>query len=170
MVIEEIHMLIDNFPLSSDTPQMRRVVNRQINAQWDYLRWFLAIHYKFNKKDKTNFWRECHSHVDISGVEEMIALYKEGGLLTNRRSVTQRMISATLAKEDRTFGLQGIDAMLLAQGILPRTFVKTEFSQATYRRNLEAWHDLVRRALPQKDALEVLDRCPYLFPDSHVGS
>ena len=55
MVIEETHILIDNFPLSSDTPQMRRVVNRQINAQWDYLRWFLAIHYKFNKKTRQDF-------------------------------------------------------------------------------------------------------------------
>ncbi len=128
------------------------------------------MHYKFNKKSETEFWRECHNHVDISGLEDLIALYKEGGLLTNRRSATQSMIADTLAKEDRTFGLQGIDAMLLAQGVLPKTFVKTEFSQATYRRNLEAWHDLVHRALPQKDALEVLDRCPYLFPDSQIGS
>ena len=100
----------------------------------------------------------------------MIALYKEGGLLTNRGSATRSAISDTLAKEDRTFGLQGLDAILLAQGVLPKTFVKTEFSQATYRRNLAAWHDLLHEALPQKDALEILGRRPDLFPDHQAGS
>ena len=170
MAIEEVHTLIDNFSLSRDTPQMRKVVNRRINAQWDYLRWFLAVHYKFNRKIETDFWRECHSHVDVSGLEDMIALYKEGGLLTNRGSATRSAISDTLAKEDRTFGLQGLDAILLAQGVLPKTFVKTEFSQATYRRNLAAWHDLLHEALPQKDALEILGRRPDLFPDHQAGS
>src|SRR5439155_447296 len=36
-----------------------RETNDRIGAHWDFPRWFLAIHYKFNRKLDTEFWRSC---------------------------------------------------------------------------------------------------------------
>ena len=37
-------------------------VNRRIAAHWDYLRWFLALHYRFNGRLDTPFWQHCRQH------------------------------------------------------------------------------------------------------------
>jgi tryptophan halogenase len=46
---------------------------------WDNIRGFLAVHYRFNRRLDTPFWRECHEHVDLAGAAELVEHYRENG-------------------------------------------------------------------------------------------
>ena len=46
---------------------------------WDNIRHFLAIHYKFNTRLDTPFWRACRADADLAGAEDIVEFYEENG-------------------------------------------------------------------------------------------
>ncbi|MBB5353769.1 tryptophan halogenase [Haloferula luteola] len=58
---------------------MRDLYNRRMEASWTDIRDFLAIHYRFNDRLDTPFWRHCREETDLSGVEELLRFYRENG-------------------------------------------------------------------------------------------
>lgn len=57
----------------------RKAYNRRIAAKWDHIRRFLAIHYRFNTRLETAFWRECREKVDLCDIAEFVDVYREIG-------------------------------------------------------------------------------------------
>ncbi len=53
--------------------------NRYNARSWDTIADFLAIHYKFNNKKDTQFWRECVEHVDLRGAQPIVEYYQQNG-------------------------------------------------------------------------------------------
>ena len=61
------------------TPTLRGVFNR-INARaWDSIRDFLGLHYKFNTRLDTPFWRECRANVELGPMQSLVDYYHENG-------------------------------------------------------------------------------------------
>ncbi len=60
-------------------PSMQTYFNRHLNASWDSIRWFLAVHYKFNTKFDTPFWRAARTETDIGPMADLVAFYQENG-------------------------------------------------------------------------------------------
>jgi len=56
-----------------------RVYNVRSAASWDAIRDFLALHYRFNTRLDTPFWRACRSDVDLCGASELVSYYQEEG-------------------------------------------------------------------------------------------
>ena len=115
MIILEINQLVLNFPRSKKDTAIRGIVNRTLNAHWDDVRWFLAVHYRFNKKLDTPFWQACRNAVDIGGAQERVDLFRERTPLTYRQS--------QFFKPEEVFGDFAYDVLLLGQrvpGALPR--------------------------------------------------
>src|SRR5262249_61435718 len=85
----------------------RARLDRLCGERWDYLRWFLGLHYRFNARLDTPFWQECRRRVDVSGLDEWLARYRAAGPLT----------AQGVAKDERgaVFGPRGVDVMLLGQ-------------------------------------------------------
>ncbi len=75
VVIEEANMLVNNFPVTLDQVHIPRKVNERVNKRWDQLRGFLAIHYKFNKKLDTPFWKFAREEIDIADGEQYLEAY-----------------------------------------------------------------------------------------------
>lgn len=46
---------------------------------WQSIRRFLAVHYRFNTRLDTPFWRACRSDVDLAGNEQLVEYYQEYG-------------------------------------------------------------------------------------------
>lgn len=46
---------------------------------WDTIADFLAVHYRFNNRLDTSFWRECRAHVDLRGAERIVDFYRANG-------------------------------------------------------------------------------------------
>src|SRR5262249_23487131 len=59
MVIVEIAYLLGGLQPSGNGREYPAFANERIGRHWDYLRWFLTVHYKFNRKKDTPFWRDC---------------------------------------------------------------------------------------------------------------
>jgi hypothetical protein len=53
----------------------------------DNIRRFLAIHYRFNSRLETPFWRACHADTDLAGAEEIVEFFQENGPSAHGRTM-----------------------------------------------------------------------------------
>jgi tryptophan halogenase len=150
--------LVSALPTSWSAPVCRQVVNDGLAAKWDALRWFLSIHYRFNTRLDTPFWKEAREHADVSGLQPLLDVFAGGAPLRFRDPLTLAFATTTAPT---FYGIAGIDTILLGQRHPTRLLPRTE--------PIERWHErkaaadvLVRNALPQKDALAAFDTTPRL--------
>jgi tryptophan halogenase len=90
------------------TPSVQRQFNRQQTTIWDDIRDFLAVHYKFNKRFDTPFWRYCWEATEMAGAAELVEVYRENG----PSSWLSQMFS-----KDNPFGANGYFALLVGQNV-----------------------------------------------------
>ncbi len=77
------------------TPTLRDVFNRTVNHMWEEIRDFLAIHYRFNTRLDTPFWRHCRQATPLHGAARIVEFYEQNGpsiafageLLTSETSI-----------------------------------------------------------------------------------
>jgi tryptophan halogenase len=136
-------------PASGGCAVMKRFVDKAIGHGWDQLRWFLATHYKYNRRLDSRFWREVRDGADVSGIKDTLDLFRTCGPL----SLLPRAIRIDLpATTDIPFyGLSGLDCILLGQKV-PYPALPREPS-STWRARRRTALDFARRAMPQADAL-----------------
>lgn len=154
MIIKEAKTLAYNFRQLKKSPTLRRRMNIEMNAHWDYLRDFLAIHYKFNKKFDTPFWKDCRAHTDVSDIQWMIDLYYETGLLNEADRYLQRSIESSI--KDDIFGLAGFDVMMMGQGELPKGFDRNMRNKHIWESNVKTWKAIRSLTVPVDKDLEIL--------------
>jgi tryptophan halogenase len=156
MVIMEIHVLLHCLRTADDGRWDRGFANESVALHWDYLRWFLAVHYRFNRKSDSEFWRTCREAVDVSGIEPMLDRFshegpiKEGGISPH-------------AIPDPVFNYHALLTMLLGQGVASPPPVETWLSKAAWEARVAESRKLVSRALDQRQALDLLRRRPDLL-------
>lgn len=154
MIIKEAKTLAYNFRQLKKSPTLRKRINTEMNEHWDYLRDFLAIHYKFNKKYDTPFWKDCRADTDVSGIQWMIDLYYETGLLTEADRYLQRSIESSI--KDDIFGLAGFDVMMMGQGELPKSFDRNIRNKHVWEANVRTWKSMRSLTVPVNKDLEIL--------------
>jgi tryptophan halogenase len=82
----------------------------KLHAQlWDRIRWFLSVHYRFNERLETSFWRACQQDVDIGDAQELVDYYTNNGPNTTW--------GATLVHPHDFFGLDGYWTLLVGQKV-----------------------------------------------------
>ncbi len=55
------------------------VYSLKSGVSWDAIRDFLAVHYRFNTRLDTPFWRACRADVDLCGASEFVGYYQAEG-------------------------------------------------------------------------------------------
>jgi tryptophan 7-halogenase len=156
MIMRAITALVRSFPLGADRAPMKRFVNTSIGRDWDRLRWFLAAHYKFNRRIDSRFWQEVREKVDVSGIQEALDLFRTQGPL----SLLPRSMRTSLNEIAGIYfyGLHGLDCILLGQKV---PHPKLERGPANeWRARRQAAVDFTRRALPQEEALKAVREHP----------
>lgn len=161
MIIREAKMLAESFPLLKKSKATVRTINRTMNARWDYLRDFLSIHYKFNKKFNTAFWKDCNQDVDVSSIQWLIDMYMEVGLLSAAKKSIQKMINKEI--NDEIFGLSGFDTLLLGQGVIPKNLERSMQNKNIWLSNMNSWTSIQKRTIPLEDDLAILTQYPHLI-------
>ncbi len=152
LLIRQIGLLLGALPVRRGERGAPAVANRRVGAFWDYLRWFLALHYRFNRRLDTPFWRHCRREVDVSGHGELLELFRDRGPLSYQRSAASRF-----DYPDPLWGPEGIDVVLLGQGV-PSRLPRPAASRREWAARLSLARAAVRQAAPQAPALEALDR------------
>ncbi len=155
MVIIELSYLLAALGGALD----RTVVNARIGGHWDFLRWFLALHYRFNKKLDTDFWRECRATVDISGMQSFLDRFGAVG-------PWDRAADLRYATDDPAFCFEGLMILLLGQGVPCPQPTHTSLTRAEWNARVAEAAALVDRALPQAEALDFLRRRPNLLQEA----
>src|SRR6185295_13710663 len=110
-----LELLTTQFPISRHDHAIRETLNRKVGRRWDSLRWFLGIHYRFNERRSTPFWRAANTEADVSGAEEHVALYRERAPLSYRASQFYTLFAAEFFSDDHSF-----DTLLMGLGVKAR--------------------------------------------------
>ncbi|QJB32205.1 tryptophan 7-halogenase [Chitinophaga oryzae] len=162
MIIDQIILLMNNFINLKKNPTLRKLLNDNMNDHWEYIRWFLSIHFKFNKKFDTPYWQDCRANANISGFERFVSLYREIGLLTRQDTTLQRILRYDV--KDNIFDLYGIDHILFSQGVLPNDINRIQLdNKAEWDHMQTVWNKIAAHTIPLRDDLEVLLQHPSLF-------
>jgi tryptophan halogenase len=61
------------------TPTQRRLVNDAHARHWEAIRGFIAMHYRFNTRLDTPFWRHCRSETDLGAAAPVVEYFRENG-------------------------------------------------------------------------------------------
>ncbi len=131
------------------TPTQVEGYNAYHRRNWAAIRSFIAIHYKFNTRLDTPFWRECREKTDLAGAEPVVQYYREngpGGLWRD-----------TFLDPLDQFGVGGYYALLLGMRVphdRPHAPTETELKawDARRRRHQEA----ARYGMTVAEALDVV--------------
>lgn len=158
MLIYQIRLLVDSLPDDGALDTVRARLNDAVGAHWDYLRGFLALHFRFNRKLDTPFWRACRADVDLAGGEALLAAYREGAPLTARPD--RALLEDTLMRGG-FFGLLGVDNVLLGQKVPTRLLEPRGDLGAFDRWVREGLPIVLARALPLREALAEYTRGLY---------
>ncbi|MGE3309950.1 MAG: FAD-dependent oxidoreductase [Limisphaerales bacterium] len=111
VICVEVSTLADSLvdSLGKPTPTLIELYNR-FNAQaWDDIRDFLAVHYAFNTRLDTPFWRACRGDTKLHGAQFLVDFYRENG--------PSVVAGAQLLHSSNSFGMDGYLALLLGQGV-----------------------------------------------------
>lgn len=95
------------------TPSAVRQYNRVMGRAWDTIRDFLGIHYKFNTRLDTPFWRAARADVTLGPVQELIDYYRENGPST--------FFHLILLESNNMFLMEGYLTLLVGQAVPHRS-------------------------------------------------
>jgi tryptophan halogenase len=90
-------------------PSLVEQYNRINLRAWDNIRDFLGIHFKYNTRYDTPFWRACQADVELGPVQELVDFYRENGPSAFART--------TLVHGNDFFGVEGYYVMLVGQKV-----------------------------------------------------
>jgi len=155
MAIVGVGFLLEGIARLADADAHRSYVafaNRTVAAQWDYLRWFLAIHYRFNRRLDTPFWRAARAEVDVTGLAAALERFSAEGP------------GAVAGDNPAAIWFNGLTTLLLGQQV-PTPAARVEQPRAAWQARVAGDQRTVGLALPQAEALAVLRAHPEMLLD-----
>lgn len=155
MICNQIRTLVHYFSLVEEEPTLVGMVNKKVCSQWDRLKWFLAVHYKYNNRYASPFWKYAREKTDTSGLDEVLAVFRNGAPLTLRREELLNTVKKSAIAP--FYGLAGLDCILLGQKVKSKLLPMMESKEQWFRRK-EAVENLLANALPQEQALKLIDK------------
>lgn len=150
MLVFQIELLTTHFPASKKEHRFKEALNNKVGERWDSLRWFLGVHYRYNRARNTEFWRAANSTADISGAEQRVALYRERAPMSYKPSHHYRLLPPEFFSDDHAF-----DSMLMGLKV-PTDRLETVHDRATWQRLRASLALTADTALEQREALRWL--------------
>jgi tryptophan halogenase len=133
-------------------------INQEVAATWDSFRWFVGMHYKYNNKMDTPFWKHCRENTDIGNANDVIALFNERPPLSAGNFGTG---SPYTAKDSMVFNSYSYDTLLFGQKVLNKPLEKPAMTKEEYFSKCASYQALTKRSL----SLYELFENDYLFSE-----
>jgi tryptophan halogenase len=138
-------------------PSVVGLFNKRVGKAWDVIRQFLALHYKFNDRLDTPFWRECREKTDLCGAAEFVEYYRENG--------PSQLWYKTLLNPDDQFQMEGYLAMLVGQRVPYRTeFKPSDNERRTFEMHQRSFEAQARAGYNVRDALAIVRSPQFQWP------
>jgi tryptophan halogenase len=103
-----ITRLLAHFPVRADSPTDRGEYNRLTAEEYDRIRDLLVLHYHASARDDSPLWQRCRAMQPPDTLAQRLALFADSARLT--------------IGEDEHCGTDGWLAVLLGQGVRPRSY------------------------------------------------
>jgi len=160
LLVRQIGLLVRALPWHPEEADGRlALLNAKVAGWWDYLAWFLALHFRFNRRLDSPFWRACRAGADVSAWGGLLETFRRRGPLSADPSVSGA--AGLFDPPDPLWGAAGIDLLLLAQGAACALPVPAA-GEAAFRAWQQAARARVAGALPQREVLRRLAEDPAL--------
>lgn len=142
-----VHALVDSH--CRIDPVARHLYNGYTSRQWRAIRRFLALHYKFNRRIDSEFWRACQADTDLSGAEELLEYYQACG--------PSRLLAHHALGSDDPFSWEGYLVMLVGMQVPHRAecAISASSSQAWSRR-VHEWRRIGETGVSMTRALKLI--------------
>lgn len=138
-------------------PQLAEQFNLRNARVWDEIRRFLAVHFKFNERLDTPYWRACRADADIGAAQDIVDYYREVGPSVLWRS--------TLISGTDQFGLEGYFSMLLGQQVPYKyEFRPSRNEQQNWQRIQQAIKNKVTAAFTVPEGLALVRSDTWRWP------
>lgn len=144
---------------SNSVHAVRERINQSVAQRWDGLRWFLALHFRFNGRRNTPYWRTARQTTDVSGMAAVLGLFAAGAPLALRNPRDLQHIEGGVPF---FYGIAGLDCILLGQRV-PTTVLPALQSRAEWQNRVASARRLTAAAIPHGTALSLLHRHPQLL-------
>ena len=129
-------------------PAVRESFNRVQFQNWEIIRDFLALHYRFNTRLKTPFWDKARAETPLGNVQKWVDLYQETG-------PDFQMVSEEFSRD--FFGIEGYLSMLVGQQIPYENHQSISPLDKNHWRNWKNYlKDLVVDAMDMKEYLATM--------------
>lgn len=135
--------------LCEPTPSLIELYNR-FNAQaWDDIRDFLAVHYAFNTRLDTPFWKAARNDTQLHGAQFLVDFYRENG--------PSVVAGAQLLHSSNSFGMDGYLALLVGQNVPhQKPYNAPAHEQRIWRDKCLLWSTEAKRGLDVKQCLNTI--------------
>jgi tryptophan halogenase len=151
LICEQAHSVAESLADSELQPgeQIAAAYNKRNRLNWEDIRSFLAIHYKFNTRLDTPFWRECQANTDLAGAADYVEYFRDNG-----PSVLWRH---TLIRGYDVFGFEGWLTLMIGMAVPYRqTHAPSERDWAQWRAIQQANRAEAANGLTVKEAVEMV--------------
>ena len=130
--------------------------NRRNSAKWDNIRAFLAVHYKFNTRFDTPFWRACRE-IDLLHATPVVEYYRDNGpSVQNAR---------TLFDPLDQFGFEGYWSLLVGQKVpYRRTHVISADERQKWRQIQQTFRTKAMQAVDIPEAFCAVRQSGFAWP------
>jgi tryptophan halogenase len=141
--------------------------NRRNAMIWDEIRSFLAIHFKFNERLDTPYWRACRADADLGDAQDIVDYYREVG-----PSLLWRQ---TLIESHNQFGLEGYYSLLLGQHVPTKYhFTPNTKDKLNWQKIQQAIKNKVTTAFTVREGLALVRSSMWSWPQGiykqHAGT
>ncbi len=150
-----LHLIIEHLRfltlalLDSDMqilPAVQAMENQRFRNFWDDVRNFLAVHYKYNRKLDTSFWKHCRKATPLDNIAGLIDYYREIG---------PSLLCKPLIPSTSIFGYNGYMALLVGQRVPTKARMELTqrewYSWDAHRNNIR---QAAETALPMREGLQ----------------
>jgi tryptophan 7-halogenase len=135
--------------LCDPPPSMARLYNRYNGDQWDDIRNFLAVHYKFNTRLNTPFWQACRNDTALHAAEDIVEFYRENG--------PSVVAGTALVHPSNSFGMDGYLALLVGQAVPhEKPYLPTQAEAAFWQKRADELAVEARKGMGVLDALKAI--------------
>ncbi len=131
------------------SPTAIAIYNRLLGKEWDDIRDFLAVHYKFNTLKDTEFWRTCREEIPLRSAQPLLDFYRENG--------PSWFADNTIFTGLHQFGLESYYSMFIGMK-LPhaRSHAATADERLQWETTKAAWVKQARDGLSVRDGLDLI--------------
>lgn len=138
-------------------PTQVAMFNKASEELWESIRRFLAIHYKFNKRLDTHFWRTCWDTIDLAGDEKAVEYYMDNGPSTVWKPL--------LIGQVNVFRFEGYLCMFTGQGLPHRSRFRPGPAEAERWQQFQKYlANLAQNAYSVPDAMRLVRSAQFQWP------